>query len=90
MAHRQIVDKQNQVWDVWEVVPDHPRGPRISNPGRPLVVPPELQAGWLAFQCGEQRRRIAPLPDGWIDLSDDALLDMMAGATALRPRIRAS
>jgi len=80
VAHRRIVDHQDQVWDVWEV--------RTSAVGsRRIHVQPDLQEGWLAFQCGEQRRRLAPLPVGWDEMSDRALLGLMEKAAEIQPRV---
>lgn len=80
MAHRRIVDNEEQVWDVWEV--------RTSaTTSRRILVQPDLQAGWLAFQCGEQRRRLAPLPTGWDEMSDHALLGLMDQANPIQPRM---
>ena len=80
MAHRRIVDNQEKVWDVWEV------NPTSSISSRRLTVPADMQAGWLAFQCGEERRRIAPLPVDWSEMSDDALVHLMSDAMPIRPR----
>jgi hypothetical protein len=83
MAHRRIVDQNEHVWDVWEVKTS-------TTTSRRIQVPAELQAGWLAFQSGEERRRLAPLPVGWSEMSDHALLDLMSQAKPSRPGIRTS
>jgi hypothetical protein len=80
MAHRRIVDNEEQVWDVWEVTT-----PTAAS--RRILVQAELQAGWLAFQCGEQRRRLAPLPAGWDEMTDHALLDLIEQASPIQPRV---
>lgn len=80
MAHRRIVDNESQVWDVWEVRTS------AASPRR-ILVQSELQDGWLAFQCGDQRRRLAPLPVGWDELSDRALLGLMDQASLIQPRV---
>lgn len=36
-------------------------------------MPPELQGGWLAFQAAKEKFRVAPIPEGWVHLSDDEL-----------------
>jgi hypothetical protein len=36
---------------------------------------PAMWDGWLAFRCGEERRRLAPIPDGWTT-ADDPLLEV--------------
>ena len=79
MAHRRIVDTEEQVWDVWEVQ-------TTAATSRRILVQPDLQGGWLAFQCGEQRRRLAPLPVGWSEMSDHALLGLMDKAREIKPR----
>jgi hypothetical protein len=94
MAHRRIVDDRARTWDVWEVIPSlvdstaTPLRGRAPDSGRRLVVPAELQSGWLAFQCGDERRRIAPLPDGWSTMSDTLLLRLLAAALPVQTRNR--
>ena len=51
MAHRTFKDSGGRDWEVWDVVPSQ-------------WVGPTLDGGWLAFQSGEDRRRLAPLPIG--------------------------
>jgi hypothetical protein len=80
MAHRTIVDDQEQVWDVFAVS-------TVASTSRRVLVQAELQSGWLAFQCGEQRRRLAPLPPGWDEMSDTALRDLMAKASPIASRV---
>lgn len=82
MAYRKLIDPSQQAWDVWEVVPSRVDD-RPGDPGpmhRRIVVPSELQAGWLAFQSQTERRRIAPVPPDWHRLSDDELLTLLLGA----------
>jgi hypothetical protein len=57
----------------------HVRGLRIA-------LPPRLAHGWIAFECNDERRRIAPIPDGWTELSEAGLRDMWRGAEQLPPR----
>jgi hypothetical protein len=45
-----------------------------------LLVPAELQQGWLAFQAGADRRRIAPVPNNWSTLDEESLLALLARA----------
>ena len=86
MPHRRVHDDdKNCTWDVWEVLPDTlvslvGSAGEPSRRGRPLVVPPELQNGWLAMQCENERRRIVPIPEGWRGLDDDQLLKLIATA----------
>ena len=80
MAHRTIVDEQEQVWDVFAVS-------TVASTARRVLVQADLQSGWLAFQCGEQRRRLAPLPPGWDEMSDTALRALMDKASPIASRV---
>lgn len=55
------------------------RGLRVS-------LPPRLAGGWIAFECGDERRRVAPIPDGWSELDEPALRKLWATAEDLPPR----
>lgn len=97
MTHRKFKDGSGRAWDVWEVYPSAVEQrmsgeyPAIQNDdGSPaekrevrIRVPSALQDGWLAFQAGEERRRLAPIPADWISLEDDALLRLLACADRL-------
>lgn len=66
MAHRVIKDAHGETWDVWEV---HPSAESAI-----------LRGGWLAFQSRDEKRRLAPVPDGWEERSDDDLLALLDAA----------
>jgi len=97
MTHRKIKDGDGRAWDVWEVYPsaveqrmsgEHPAAPDDNGVKRErrevrLLVPSALQQGWLAFQCGAERRRLAPIPGNWISLREDQLLALLARADRL-------
>ncbi|MEO6878213.1 MAG: hypothetical protein ABI205_07000 [Gemmatimonadaceae bacterium] len=38
---------------------------------RPLDLP------WLCFESSTERRRLSPMPNGWYDLPDDELEDLI-------------
>lgn len=97
MTHRKIKDGTGKSWDVWEVYPsaveqrmsgEHP-AVHDGNGGPPerrevrIRVPAALEAGWLAFQAGTDRRRLAPIPDQWSTLSDEQLLHLLGRADRL-------
>jgi hypothetical protein len=42
------------------------------------VLRPEFERGWLCFDAGMFRRRLAPVPTGWEDCSD-AELEALCG-----------
>lgn len=45
-----------------------------------VVVPAYLQQGWLAFQNGDERRRLAPIPGNWMTLGEEILLALLEKA----------
>jgi hypothetical protein len=57
----------------------HARGLRIA-------LPPKLAQGWIAFECNDERRRVAPIPEGWCELPEQGLRDLWRGAEQLPPR----
>jgi hypothetical protein len=97
MTHRKIKDGDGKSWDVWEVYPavverrmtgEYPAVEpfdAITKERREvrLLVPSALQQGWLAFQTGDERRRLAPIPRNWTALDDDALLALLCQADRL-------
>jgi hypothetical protein len=42
------------------------------------MIPNELRDGWLAFQGRASKVRLAPIPDGWMLLSDEQLSSLVA------------
>lgn len=40
---------------------------------RPVPVSPEHECGWLVFEGGGERRRLAPIPPGWEERKDSDL-----------------
>jgi hypothetical protein len=95
MSKRQIKDAKGTTWDVWDVIPndvlagtsyDRRRGERAEvGPHRPgLSLQPELEAGWLCFQAGSERRRFAPIPPGWFELPDPAVRVMLETAAPVQ------
>jgi len=48
---------------------------------RDHLLPAEYREGWLVFESEIEKRRIAPVPPAWGDLSDEALSALCAKAT---------
>lgn len=97
MGHRVFRDDSGREWQVWDVYPKAPqRPPGIDSraqapetPGPPQrdvgdMVAPELRAGWLAFESGEDKRRLAPIPPGWETAWETELQALLARATRRR------
>jgi hypothetical protein len=103
MPHRQFTDSKQTTWEVWDVEPSHAerrttssdrrRSPRTSgerrrNADRSRVrIQSELSHGWLAFESKHDRRRLAPIPQGWEGLDESALERLCERARSIgRPR----
>src|SRR3954469_853271 len=89
MAHRSFRDDVGREWDVWEVVPTAVERRIARSAARPpeverrkvretrVVVPDRLQKGWLAFQSGRERRRLAPIPADWAEMTGNELAELL-------------
>ena len=42
---------------------------------------PGFERGWLCFECGAVRRRLAPIPAGWESCTESELADYLERAT---------
>lgn len=54
-------------------VPDFSPERRSGRDRRRRVTHPHLQAGWVCFSAGEEKRRLYPPPAGWEAVSDAEL-----------------
>ena len=74
MAYREFTDDGGTSWRAWD-----------TYPGSAANVRPGFEGGWLGFECEAERRRLAPVPAGWEEASDDDLRAMLARAQPNRP-----
>jgi hypothetical protein len=93
MSYREFNDCEGRIWEVWEVRPaaierrqadDRRRQPREFADRRAAELQFRLlgglRDGWLTFQCGIERRRLTPIPEGWTSLPDETLRALSARA----------
>lgn len=75
MATRAFTDRNGDAWKVWDTVPQDARG-----------CLPAYARGWLTFEHAitGDRRRLAPIPDGWAGASEERLLLMCRVAQPVR------
>jgi hypothetical protein len=90
MAARTFTDSGGLTWEVFEV---HRASQKAG------AVSPGLENGWLAFVCGEKKRRLAPFPADW-ETTPEKRLEELCGtarqaaparyppARTLRPRLK--
>lgn len=77
---RTLTDATGRQWMVFAVHPSAPRSRAVLRQG--------FADGWLSFDAGDETRRVAPIPQGWDQLTDAALLDLCAAAESARPHRR--
>lgn len=71
MPYREFQDSAGLPWTVWDTCPS-----------RPEVMDAEWRGGWLTFQSGTIRRRLAPIPKGWTEAPPSRLELMCKAAEA--------
>lgn len=96
MAHREFHDARGTLWSVWDIDPttggalithlarrqESPGGEcarRVSR-AAPEYVAAALAAGWLCFESENEKRRLAPIPDGWQEMATLQLRELCASA----------
>ena len=98
MASREFTDERGGVWRVWDVQPESLERRMASDPhlrpamerrrapqSRVKVSNPHMAQGWLAFECRSERRRLAPIPERWEEMSADELRQLLARARPSGP-----
>lgn len=93
MAHRRFTDRTGRVWEVWSVTPTakverrerqapiDPMDERRKEVESRVVLGPSMAKGWLCFQSGAEKRRLAPFPRNWESLEERELSTLLAAAT---------
>ena len=70
---RSIFDNSGIQWTIFEVK-------RPTDDARWSYLPDEYGDGWLCFESHVSKRRLTPIPPGWRELTDDALLHKLREA----------
>ena len=104
MPHRAFTDSAGRTWDVWVVHPSHVERRKADGDGdgkaqQPVVerrtrrefrVPLEgkFVTGWLCFETRGEKRRLAPFPREWMQMTDRELERLLreAAEAPRRPR----
>lgn len=83
MAVRTFESPDGATWSVWEVIPGQVSEFRSTFGSH---LPRELADGWLCFDCGTEKRRLAPLPANWHERPDEELRFWCRAAVPVRVR----
>ena len=70
----------SEIWTVLEISVDYLRSFGLP----PGALEPELQQGWLSFECGDVRRRLAPIPERWREMLPGELQELCRRAKPVR------
>ena len=97
MPHRTFRDVEGREWQVWQVVPQSYE--RRTGQVAPIDVPDRRQRaevrlsvqhewakGWLVFESGGEKRRLAVFPRSWATASERDLQRMCEIAEPAKPR----
>jgi hypothetical protein len=94
MPLRELKDLDGRVWQVWESRPgpaaaDSAEGryfeSQASKAGEPITrFTAGRSGGWVTFTCGDERRRLSPIPADWHTASDAQLRNYLAEADQVR------
>lgn len=85
-GERRAAERRSQVEESGTRVVDRRTRERRHARGLRIALPPRLANGWIAFECADERRRIAPIPPGWEQLPEVGLRELWRGAEQLPPR----
>ena len=74
MALREFDDEAGTRWIVWDTIPASTIG-----------LTEEYRRGWLTFDSGTDRCRLAPIPPNWTELPNDRLVLLLGVARTAVP-----
>lgn len=101
MPQRQFLDSHGQSWSVWDVLPSrvtrdldaawlarHGSAPDEGTAGTRAhaFLPDRFAGGWLCFERGGEKLRLAPVPAGWDRLTSMELESLCDRASTVRAR----
>ena len=86
---RGFKDPAGVEWRVWEVIPSK-AGMETSSrtQARTSLSSTPYANGWLCFESGSEKRRLAPIPEGWELRPQAAIAELLQQATPVTSRAR--
>lgn len=101
MPLREFTDSAGKAWRAWDTYPVN-AGETHGKPSalerfmanqpvhegmQPAGVRPRFQSGWLTFACGDERRRLAPVPAGWEGADEETLKRYLLTSEQIDPSV---
>ena len=86
---RGFKDTTGVEWRVWEVIPS--RAAIATSPvaqSRTSLSTTPYANGWLCFESGDEKRRLAPIPVGWELGTPTEIAELLEQATVVQARSR--
>jgi hypothetical protein len=83
MAVRTFESPDGITWTAWEVIPAQVSEFRSTHGSH---LPAQMAEGWLCFDCGSEKRRLAPLPSDWAGRTAADLWFLCRAADPVRAR----
>jgi len=80
-THRHFDDVRGVTWDVWAVYPE-------GRPSQLAALPGTFQSGWLVFESASEKRRLSPIPSGWLTIPTSELEQLCQQAAPAPRRTR--
>ena len=87
---RVLTDSTGVEWRVWEVVPSRAaigQSPKTQSHTSLSATP--YANGWLCFESNAEKRRLAPIPEGWELGTPVDIAQLLQQATPVQSRARA-
>jgi hypothetical protein len=84
---RGFVDSTGVEWRVWEVIPSRAAietSPKVQS--RTSLQSTPYANGWLCFESTVEKRRLAPIPEGWEFGDPEVMTDLLLQATPVATR----
>lgn len=86
MSTRTYHDGDGTDWLVWQVLP----GEQLDTRGHSgMLLPDDMAEGWLTFESASEKRRVYPIPPGWMECSDHDLDALRRAASPVPERTSA-
>lgn len=85
---RGFTDSTGVEWRVWEVIPSRAAIGSTGTRSRTSLNSTPYANGWLCFECDAEKRRLAPIPEGWEHRPPAEIAKLLGQATPVQSRAK--